>query len=177
MVFMDISKPINQHWYLVYSKPRQELGAKANLERQGYKVFLPLLRCKKRIQGKVEFRIEALFPRYLFIQLTEGIDSYAPIRSTIGVSHLVKFGEELAHVPERLISMLCQQVNDGGVIEAVEKKIQVGNHCFIASGVMQGYEAIVLARTGKERVRVMLGALEDSNFAIDIAEDELELIA
>jgi hypothetical protein len=31
------------NWYLVYSKPRQELCSLENLERQGFECFLPLI--------------------------------------------------------------------------------------------------------------------------------------
>ena len=31
------------HWYLIYTKPRQEKVALQNLEQQGYQCYLPLL--------------------------------------------------------------------------------------------------------------------------------------
>ena len=40
------------HWYLIHTKPRQELRALENLERQGYECYLPLLPTEK-IQEKL----------------------------------------------------------------------------------------------------------------------------
>ena len=86
------------HWYLVQTKPRQEQCALDNLQRQGYECYLPTLRAEKIRQGAVAVVAEPLFPRYLFIRLSQenSAPSWAPIRSTKGVTRLVSFGVEPA---------------------------------------------------------------------------------
>ena len=79
------------NWYLIHTKIRQERVALENLERQGFECFLPLIRAEKLRRGALQVVQEPLFPRYLFIRLGTGLESqsWAPIRSTIGVSRLV----------------------------------------------------------------------------------------
>lgn len=173
---MNAPDEIRRNWYLVYTKPRQELSAKVNLERQGYEVYLPMVSCRKRSRGDNFLVYESMFPRYLFIHLAEGLDSWAPIRSTIGVSHLVRFGLELAQVPENLISQLKADANKDGYFEAKPKKIKPGDRLRVAEGVMEGYEGIVLARTGKERVKLLIDSINSSMFNFEISDDQLELI-
>ena len=95
-----------RHWYLVHSKPRRERAALANLERQGYRAYLPLMRSRRRIAGRYQSRVEAMFPRYLFLDLDDTVDDWGPIRSTVGVSQLVRFGPRAARVPDALVQAL-----------------------------------------------------------------------
>lgn len=173
---MHISQAFAKDWYLVYCKPRQELSAKLNLERQGYEVYLPMIHVRKRSQGKVVQRMEAMFPRYLFIRLAMGVDNWAPVRSTIGVSHLVKFGLELVKAPDDLIAELMSRSDAEGVIEIRQEQFKAGDRCRVANGVMEGYEGIVLARTGKERVKLMLNSINSSLFSFEMPDEQLELI-
>src|SRR3569833_1842969 len=99
------------HWYLVHTKPKQEKCALQNLEQQGYACYLPILPTEKLRHGGRSIIDEPLFPRYLFIQLGQGISakSWSPIRTTKGVSRLVSFGTEPAKVNNQLIELLKQQ--------------------------------------------------------------------
>jgi len=81
-------------WYLIHTKPRQESVALTNLSRQGFECYLPMLQVEKIRQRKTVLVAEAMFPRYLFIRLdANGTgQSWSPIRSTLGVTEMVKFG-------------------------------------------------------------------------------------
>ena len=100
-------------WYLLYSKPRQEGVAVENLKRQGYETYLPLIRTRRRRQGQYVSLVEPMFPRYLFIHLSDQTDNWGPIRSTLGVSGLVRFGDLPAQVPGRLRGDLPGPVRQG----------------------------------------------------------------
>jgi transcriptional antiterminator RfaH len=99
------------HWYLVHTKPRQEKFVFDNLDRQGYQCYLPMIPSEKLRQGLLTVADEPLFPRYLFIRLGQGdsVESWAPIRSTKGVSLLVNFGIGPARVDDVLIELLRTQ--------------------------------------------------------------------
>jgi transcriptional antiterminator RfaH len=51
-------------WYVVYSKPKQERVALENLKQQGYDVYLPLMRNRRRQRGRYITLIEPMFPPY-----------------------------------------------------------------------------------------------------------------
>lgn len=145
-----------KRWYLVYAKPRQEQAAQENLVRQGYRTYLPLLRVPRRRLGRRVIRVEAMFPRYLFIHLDTVTDNWAPIRSTVGVSKLVRFGGEPAPVPDKLIEALRARENKQGVQDVPLHSYQRGQKVRIEEGPFMGYEGIFLAKTGEERVLVLL---------------------
>ena len=90
-------------WYVVHTKPRQEVRALENLENQGLECFLPTLTVDRLRDGVRITATEPLFPRYLFVRLEVGTSNWAAIRSTRGVARLVEFGGVSARVPESLI--------------------------------------------------------------------------
>ncbi len=65
-------------WYLIHTKPARETTAADHLERQGFKTFLPRTRRQVRHAGRWRERIEAMFPRYLFVRLDTEEDDWAP---------------------------------------------------------------------------------------------------
>ena len=156
---MRSSRPHEKVWYLVFTKPRQEEVAHTNLGRQGYEVYLPRLRLWRKRRGKRSRVIEPLFPRYLFIHLDSAIDNWAPIRSTLGVTSLVRFGIEPARVPDDLVAHLKSQEGGGGLHEWAEPKLAVGHHARVVEGPLKGYEGILLAKSGRERVTLLLDIL------------------
>ncbi len=145
-----------KRWYLIYSKPRQEDTAKQNLERQGYSTYLPLLRTPRRRMERRIIRIEPMFPRYLFIQLDTETDNWAPIRSTLGVSTLVRFGMTPSPVPDDLIETLRERDDSAGVQDIPMHEFKSGQKIRIEEGPFMGYEGIFLAKSSQERVLVLL---------------------
>ena len=69
---------------------------------------MPMLRLQKIRQRKTALVAEPMFPRYLFIRLdTSGSgQSWSPIRSTLGVNQLVRFGGQPAKVDGQLIDLI-----------------------------------------------------------------------
>ncbi|NIM28459.1 MAG: transcription/translation regulatory transformer protein RfaH [Gammaproteobacteria bacterium] len=161
-------------WYLVYSKPQQERLALENLERQGYASYLPMIRNRRRIRGKYTSVIEPMFPRYLFVHLSDETDNWGPIRSTIGVANLVRFGARAARVPDSLIGAMLEREEDGVQI-VVAPQAEPGDRVRIVEGVMAGYEAIFQAKTGKERVVLLLQLAEDKTARVQVGMDDIEL--
>lgn len=144
-------------WYLVHAKPREEDTALANLERQGYTAFLPRIHATVRRGGRYRRRIEALFPRYLFIELDAAGQDWRPVRSTVGVSRLVCFGTWPAVVPGEIVEGLRRRADDAGIVTAeATADFQPGDSVRIIDGPFAGYEGIVSARNARERVDLLL---------------------
>lgn len=160
-------------WYLVYTKPRQEGVAQANLERQGYAVYLPRVRQLRRRLGRAVENIEPLFPRYLFIQLSTHTDNWAPIRSTLGVSSLVRFGPLPEIVPTDLIAALRARETEDGLQPLEDRGFEAGQAVRIESGPLEGYEGIFLVKSGRDRVMVLLDIL-GKRTRVTVNRDDLE---
>lgn len=155
----DSAIHMNRAWFLVYTKPRQEQTAQRQLGRQGYPVYLPRTQQARKRGGRRIAVVEPLFPRYLFIQLDTCCDDWGPIRSTIGVSGLVRFGSMPAAVPAGLIDLLRARESVSGLHDWAEPGFQAGQPVRVVDGIMHGYEGIFVAGSGQARVVVLLDIL------------------
>ena len=148
------------NWYLIHTKIRQERVALENLERQGFACFLPLIRAEKLRRGALQVVQEPLFPRYLFIRLSTGLESqsWAPIRSTVGVSRLVTFGQTPAKIEDELISQLQVKTDS---TEVQLRHFELGEQVVVTDGPFVGVEAIYQMADAEGRVMVLLNILSN----------------
>src|SRR5947209_3993566 len=56
-------------WYVAQTHPRAEAKAAEHLDRQGFHVYLPNFRKRRRHARRVETVTAPLFPRYLFVSV------------------------------------------------------------------------------------------------------------
>lgn len=143
-------------WYVVQCKPKQCTRAKEHLDNQAYISFLPLITTEQIRHGKRQKLSEPLFPGYLFIQLNELTDNWAPIRSTRGVARVVSFNNRPQPVPDSIIEALQQRVNQ----QSCQATLQAGDPIRITQGPFANIEAIFSAYDGDERVVILLKLLQ-----------------
>ena len=163
-----------KNWYLVHTKIRQESLAQEHLSRQGYTCFLPVARAERIRQGKISLVQEALFPRYLFVQLGDEMQdmSWAPIRSSIGVSRLVSFGQVPAKVSEDVISALKAQCSSGMI---KHRQFESGDVVSITKGPFRGVDAIFQTTDPDGRI-VILFELISKPVRMSVAPDAVKKI-
>jgi transcriptional antiterminator RfaH len=151
------SAPSTLAWYLIHTKPRQEALALTNLSRQGFECYMPMLRLQKIRQRKTAMVAEPMFPRYLFIRLdTSGSgQSWSPIRSTLGVNQLVRFGGQPAKVDGLLIDLIRsrEQGTHG------QPLFTAGDNVTVADGPFAGLEAIYQNTDAESRSMILLNIL------------------
>jgi len=161
-------------WYLIYTKPRQENLARENLDRQGFVTYLPLAEQTRRRNGRYMKMIEPYFPRYLFIQLNTDTDNWAPIRSTLGVSQMVRFGGVPAVVPEDLINYLKENDDPNGIQQMIQQDMSPGDKIEIVNGPFAGYSGIYQQQKSAERVAVLL-EIVGKNAELTLSIHDLQL--
>jgi transcriptional antiterminator RfaH len=142
-------------WLLAYTKPRSEPVAQQNIERQGFHVLCPVMRVQKLRRRKWTWVEEPLFPRYLFVGATEE-QSWAPVRSTVGVTSLVRFGGQVAEVPPTLIEGLRDAAEEP---RAAQPLFNQGQKVRIVTGDYATLEAVFEMAEGDERATVLLELL------------------
>lgn len=147
-------------WFAVYTKPRQEHIARENLERQGFRCFLPLAVNPYQRRTARKPRIEALFPRYLFLQAVADRQSLGPVRSTRGVCTLVHFGMRLATLPEPVIETIKRRRDpDSGLVRLEPVPVATGDRVEVFDGPLAGLQGIFTERKGKERALLLMTLL------------------
>lgn len=149
-----------KHWYAVQTRPRQETTAEENLRRQDYETYLPKIQVRKRRRDKWTKVVEPLFPRYLFIQVDADQQSLAPVRSTLGVASLVRFGQVLRPVPDNIIAYL-KQVEDPETHQREDDlpRHRAGDKLEVLEGPFAGLKGIYQMPKGDDRALLLLTLL------------------
>lgn len=164
-----------RHWYLLASKPREEERARVNLDQQGYSTYLPMVKRERRRRGIISTKIEALFPRYLFIRLDRNNDNWAPIRSTYGVSGLVGFGSRHTNyipIPSSVITQLQSHEDEHGLHQLERAECFNKGDCVrITSGPFAEINGVFMMDDGLHRSMVLIEMLgKQQHIAVESAQ-------
>ena len=146
-------------WYVAHTKPRQEYLAQEHLLRQGYGVYLPLLKVFKSVRKRMEVRFEPMFPRYIFFRPADTQQSIAPVRSTQGISSIVTFGQVPAVLQLATLEIIqafeaSRNAADIGEISTLKP----GKAVVVTDGPFAGLEGIV-SLSSEQRVVVLMQLL------------------
>lgn len=154
-------KPGKANWFAVVTKPRQEQIALTNLQRQDFECFLPMAENPYQRRSKKHQKIiEPLFPRYLFLNAIAEIQNLAPVRSTLGVISMVRFGTELAVIPEQVINAIKQKISpDTGLIKIQPVQIKPGDKVKVYDGPLAGLNGIVQEKNSERRSIILIELL------------------
>ena len=139
------------------TKPRQEAYAVMKLREQGYELYLPLLESWARRAGHWTRKQSVMFPRYVFVRPTRPTQGVWAIRSTPGVTTLVRFGPVLALLSHERLAALQARVA-ARAAATPQQPLQAGQRVVFASGPLQGLSGIVSA-VASERVSVLMTLL------------------
>lgn len=153
-----MSTPV--HWYLVHTKPGQERIAEFNLLRQNYQVYHPRLLRPMRHRGSWIEKIVSLFPRYIFFRLTQN-QGLGPVRSTVGVANIVRFGQAYAVVPSQIVQDLRLRADPKTGLHLLRRQshFDLGSSVRVVAGVFEGLEGIFQRESGAERIVLLLALL------------------
>ena len=157
---MHLQEEINPlDWYLAYTKPRQEEIARVNLEQQGFEVYLPLFKkFKKTEQGPVSV-FEPMFPRYIFFKPGKPGQSISAVRSTKGITTIVRFGFEPAVIDEELLHRIRQLEEDRNHATLQDiSNLKAGQAVRLKHTALGGVEGLIQSVSSK-RVAVLLEIL------------------
>ena len=144
-------------WIAAHCHANTETKAEMHLKRQGFDVYLPKFKTTRRHARRVETVIRPLFPRYLFIGFDAAGTHWRPIRSTIGISHVITAGERPLVTPAWVIDQLRQREDDSGLLsEAGEKSFDKGEAIQITSGPFFDHLGTFEGLSDNHRVAVLL---------------------
>lgn len=148
-------------WYVVQTKPRQELRANANLENQGIEAALPMITLERIRRGKRVPVREPLFPGYIFVKFSNYSQNFHKIRSTFGVTKLLQFGESPARISGDLVNELLALDGESAEVKELQRHAvpQVGDKVQILEGPFAGLIAEIVKLDGPSRCVVLLDFL------------------
>lgn len=146
---------MQQHWYVIQTKPKKENEVQQQLTRAQYELFYP--RMKSLISTK------PLFPSYLFIRTDLGNPyHHRMVRYTRGVRKILGDLESPYTVSDYVVETLQERTRDGSVIEQ-ELLFREGDIVRVKKGILQDLRGIIeksIPETG--RVKILFRWLQNS---------------
>jgi transcriptional antiterminator RfaH len=94
-------------WLLVYTKAHAEAWTEINLRNQGFETLMPRVGARGGVRP--------LFPRYVFVGAEQDMRTQ-PVRNTLGVLYVVRYGDQPAAVPIHVIDEIRGRMNEHGVV-------------------------------------------------------------
>ena len=147
------------NWYAVQTQPNRENLAVAQLERQGFVVWLPRVKQIIRHARQVKSVWRPLFPGYLFINLDLETARWRAINGTVGVKNIVSCGRTPSVVDSEFITALKASESFDGFVDASNDSLKPGQKVEILSGPMAGHIGKLLSLDAGNRVTVLLQML------------------
>lgn len=177
----EANSKMSKTWLLLQTKPREEQRAAEHLKNIGCQTYLPTIQVEKITRGKRITKTEPLFPGYIFIQNPNTEEPSAPtyttIRSTRGVSKIVRFGTDYTLLPDTLIETIrCQTPRCLTLSEGLSNAPQSGDKVQITSGPFTGLDAIYQQPDGQLRSMVLINILHQQTLA-KIENTDLQLVS
>jgi transcriptional antiterminator RfaH len=147
-------------WYAVHTRPQSEMRAFENLLRQGYQAYLPRYRTQISHARRLQTVLRPLFPRYLFAGIDRTTMRWRPVLSTIGVSDVVRTGDEPAPLPDGFIERMRQQEADGAFDALVRQRLpRLGDLVRVTAGAFEDMIGRLVELRDQDRVVVLLELL------------------
>jgi transcriptional antiterminator RfaH len=146
-------------WFCLKTQPKREHLAATALRRQfGIECFSPRLRFRRMTQRGPVWFVEAMFPGYLFAKFVYSTQRRA-VENSHGIQGIVHFGDQLATLPEHVVSALQSRVGLEEIV-TIDCSMNVGQSVQIIQGPFQGLQAVVThLLPAKDRIRVLFDFL------------------
>jgi transcriptional antiterminator RfaH len=143
-------------WSVVMTKPNCENIAVANLARQGYDCYFPRI---LQQNGKLDL-IRPLFPRYLFVAITE---RWYSIRGTRGVSYILLGDNGPAFISPTVVDSIKSRENEKGFVvlskDGPVERFTKGDKVKPIDGPLMGIDMIYEGMAPHDRVKVLVSML------------------
>ena len=144
---------------MVQTKPQHEVIAVTHLEEQGMTTYCPKFQQESIHQRQVKVRAIPLFPRYVFILGDfNAKQTMHTIRSTTGVSRLIKVGDQPSVIKADVIDQI--RMLEAGHLQRIDRYFKADDAVLITDGLYQGLEAVYQMDDGMARAVVLLNLLQ-----------------
>ena len=109
-----MNQSLDKKWYIAQIKPNSYQIAIQNLERQGFKTFLPKMEITQREKNKFLVKNVFVFPGYMFVCFDMHSINWTKINSTYGVSKILTFNKKPSEISSDFILALKNryEIND-----------------------------------------------------------------
>ena len=150
------------NWFAVYTLPRAEKKAYAELVKKGIDAYLPLQRNLKQWSDRKKWVEEPLFRSYIFVNITKNL--YFDVLNTTGIVRYITFeGKAVPIPPQQIEAVRFFLSSDDPLPENIER-YSPGQSVEVIKGPLKGLFGELVQLAGKQKVKVEISAVGQSIF-------------
>jgi transcriptional antiterminator RfaH len=146
---------MSEEWFIVQIKSNSHHQASKNLNRQGFKTFLPLYDTTSRKLSRFVSTSKPLFPGYMFIRFDRSESKWHKINNTYGVSRLITFNSILKSIPTIFVDNLMKRYDLSGKLYPI-RKLKKGDQVTILKGPFASFIATVEKYEADQRICILM---------------------
>jgi len=151
----------DEQWFVIMSKPNQELKAMKNLKNQDFDVFCPYFEKECGVTFKPSTIKEFLFPSYIFVKLSLENYKWLKIKYTLGVKKLLSAGSVPSKINKSFVENLMKSSNEDGLLNNSFFSFKPKQKIIITKGPFRKVFGEVISLVGDNRVRILLNCVNN----------------
>lgn len=163
---------LDDNWLVVKLKPNKINIAQKNLRRQNFLFYHPQFLSTIKRKSKFKNVLKPLFPNYMFIFLDDNNQHNYKINNTIGVSHIVRFGNAVPVIKGDTIHKIMASINQDSD-NLPSQKFEIGQKIKIKNGPFSNFSGKIEDLSNENRVWILLDWL---NNQVRVSIDKFNLI-
>jgi transcriptional antiterminator RfaH len=146
---------MSKEWFVIQFKPNSHFQAANNLNKQGFKTFLPLHEITSRKTYRFAKSTKPLFPGYMFVSFDRTENKWHKIKNTYGVSRLITFNSSLKSIPSTFVDNLMKRYDTSGKLMPIIK-MKKGDKVEILKGPLANFIATVEEYESEQRIWILM---------------------
>ena len=152
---------MQQHWFVFYTKSRQEKKVKEVLQKRGFKTFLPLHKVLRQWSDRKKKVEVPLFNSYIFVFDFE--HRIPDILQVPGIAWNIKLAGKPAVLRDVELEIIQRFIETGHTIEATavdQNLLKSGHRARIMDGPLKGTDGIILGPAGDQSFNIVLEGID-----------------
>jgi transcription antitermination factor NusG len=148
-------EPSDRHWWVVYTKSRQEKALSRELLKYEIPFYLPQIKNTTLVKGRRRTTFVPLFAGYVFMLANEAERVRGLTTNRISRILTVEDAEQLAKDLRQVKRLI-----ESNAPLTIERRLSPGQRIRIKQGALMGLEGTVLVRRGETRLLVCVNFLQ-----------------
>ena len=149
------------NWFVIMTKPNQELKAIKNLRNQNFEIFCPYFEKETEERFNSSNTKEFLFPSYIFVKFNLNNYQWLKIRNTLGVKKLLSNGPTPSKIDKTFVENLIEMSDKNGLLNSNFFSFRPKQKIVVTKGPFKKFYGEVISIIGNERVKILLDCINN----------------
>jgi transcriptional antiterminator RfaH len=150
------------NWFAIYTLPRAEKKAFAELVSKGIEAYLPLQRTLRQWSDRKKWTEEPLFRSYIFVNIPDSL--YFEVLNTTGIVRYITFEGKAVPIPSQQIEAVRFFLSSDDPLPENIGNYSPGQKVEVIKGPLKGLFGELVHLAGKQKVKVEISAVGQSVF-------------